>query len=148
MQPTMRWSFWRLCHGCHWFPTVFRRAVWPDFQLLFKVETRLRAQQSLFQIPLPVRCSCRHFGGLQSGSGLRYPTCAGGVDVLARQGPSSNSPKTGIPRDLNRGSWWVAADTHWPHYGKQMCVHDSALACKERCYTTNAKKEEIFSDML
>ena len=34
-----------------------------------------------------------------------------------------------------------------PHYGKQMRVHDSALASNERCYTTKAKKEEIFSDM-
>ena len=32
-------------------------------------------------------------------------------------------------------------------YGKQMRVHDSALASKERCCTTKAKKEEIFSDM-
>ena len=36
---------------------------------------------------------------------------------------------------------------HTPHYGKQMRVHDSALVGDERCCTTNAKKEEIFSDM-
>ena len=34
-----------------------------------------------------------------------------------------------------------------PSYEKQMRVHDSALASKEGCYTTKAKKEEIFSDM-
>ena len=34
-----------------------------------------------------------------------------------------------------------------PHYGKQMREHDSAQARKESGHTTNAKKEEIFSDM-
>ena len=34
-----------------------------------------------------------------------------------------------------------------PCYGKQMLEHDSALADKESGHTTNAKKEEIFSDM-
>ena len=33
-----------------------------------------------------------------------------------------------------------------PRYGKQMRVHDSALPSKGRRYTTNAKKEGIFSD--
>ena len=32
-------------------------------------------------------------------------------------------------------------------HGKQMRMHELVLASKERCYTTNAKKEEIFSDM-
>ena len=34
-----------------------------------------------------------------------------------------------------------------PRYGKQMCEHDSALVGKESGHTTNAKEEEIFSDM-
>ena len=34
-----------------------------------------------------------------------------------------------------------------PRYGKQMCEHDSAPVGKESGHTTNAKEEEIFSDM-
>ena len=43
----------------------------------------------------------------------------------------------------------MSEEQRWtePRYGKQMHVHDSALVGKERWYTTNAKKEEIFSDM-
>ena len=41
----------------------------------------------------------------------------------------------------------ILSPTDSPHYGKQMRVHDFARASKEWCYTTNAKKEEIFSDI-
>ena len=34
-----------------------------------------------------------------------------------------------------------------PRCGKQMHAHDSVPLSKERCHTTNARREKIFSDM-
>ena len=55
-------------------------------------------------------------------------------------------PATLKPRivSLLLSKWWP---TKRPRYGNQMREHDSAPGGKESGHTTNAKEEEIFSDM-
>ena len=65
--------------------------------------------------------------------------------------PALNGPPTGLyPPEIaspQGGGGGGGCSNSRPRYRKQMREHDSAQAGKESGYTTNAKKEEIFSDM-